>query len=309
MPVELGIVIVNYQVRKLLSNCLDSIYRSNAVESLRVVVVDNGSTDGSSEMVRDQFPQVELISLVDNPGYPIANNAGIRHILESKDNGPAYILILNPDTELEPETIRHSLDFMSNNPDVGIMGPRLFLPNGSLDHACRRGFPTPFASFTYMTGLGKLFPNSKTLNAYTLSYLSEDEQADVDSVVGAFMMVRVSALEQTGLFDERFWMYGEDLDLAKRFAEKGWRTVYNPAVRTLHVKRASSRQNPRTKLEFYRAMLIFYYKHYRSSTSLPLHLIVISGLFLKGRASLLPTYKNRHSFADNIDQPVRQSLS
>jgi hypothetical protein len=142
-----------------------------------------------------------------------------------------------------------------------------------------------------MLGLSRLFPRSKRFGRYNMTYLDENEQADVDSVVGAFMMVRTRCVAQVGLMDERYWMYGEDLDWAKRIKDNGWRVVYYPLVEVLHVKRASSRQNKRAQYEFYRAMLVFYYKHYRASTPFPLHLLIIFGLAVKGGRQLLPAIR------------------
>jgi N-acetylglucosaminyl-diphospho-decaprenol L-rhamnosyltransferase len=154
--------------------------------------------------------------------------------------------------------------------------------DGNLDLACRRAFPSPEVSAYRMMGLSRLFPNSPRFARYNMTYLPEDEIAEVDSVVGAFMMVRVEAVTQVGLMDGRFWMYGEDLDWAKRMKDVGWKVVYNPEVTVVHVKRASSRQSQRAQIEFYRAMLIFYYKHYRQGTSVLLHWLILLGIVLKG---------------------------
>ena len=154
--------------------------------------------------------------------------------------------------------------------------------DGKLDLACRRSFPTPEVSFWRMTGLSKLFPKSKLFGRYNLTYLDEHVETEVDCVVGAFMMVRQEAIAKVGLLDEAFWMYGEDIDWAFRTKQAGWKVLYYPAVTVLHVKRAASRQNPRTRLEFQRASLIFYRKHYARTTSRLMHLFVLAGLLIKG---------------------------
>jgi N-acetylglucosaminyl-diphospho-decaprenol L-rhamnosyltransferase len=169
-----------------------------------------------------------------------------------------------------------------------VIGPKLVLPDGQLDMACRRAFPTPAVSFYRMVGLSRLFPHSPRFGRYNMTFLDVDEVAEVDSVVGAFMMVRGTAVQQAGLMDDQFWMYGEDLDWAKRIKDAGWRVVYYPEVTVLHVKRASSRQNPRAQVEFYRAMLIFYYKHYRRETGWLLHLFIVLGIALKGGPAVWP---------------------
>jgi GT2 family glycosyltransferase len=298
---DLAIVIVNYNVRDLLRRCLQTAFASKGI-NFRVCVVDNNSPDDSVEMVRAEFPQVHLIANKENVGYPAANNQGLRALgvkeegrkkeegRRTRDEGgaPRYALLLNPDTELPPDGLAQVVAYMDAQPDIGVIGPKLVLPDGQLDMACRRAFPTPAVSFYRMVGLSRLFPRSPRFGRYNMTFLDVDEIAEVDSVVGAFMMVRGTAVQQVGLMDEQFWMYGEDLDWAKRIKDAGWRVVYYPKVTVLHVKRASSRQNPRAQVEFYRAMLIFYYKHYRRETGWLLHLFIILGIALKGGPAVWP---------------------
>lgn len=288
---DLAIVIVNYNVRELLRRCLHSVLASEGDFSYDVCVVDNASPDQSAEMVRAEFPEVQLIANRENAGYPAANNQGLRLLGVEKadvDERPRYCLLLNPDTEVPADAFAKLLAYLDQHGDIGVIGPKLVLPDGRLDLACRRSFPTPEVSGYRMLGLSRLFPKSRRFGRYNLTYLDENTIADVDSVVGAFMMVRTAALDDVGLLDERFWMYGEDLDWAKRIKDQGWRVVYYPRVEVLHVKRASSRQSERAQMEFYRAMLIFYYKHYRAHTPLPLHWMILSGLALKGGRRLAP---------------------
>jgi len=282
---DLAIVIVNYNVHDLLQRCLKSVYASQGEFTMAVSVVDNDSTDDSVDMVQNDFPQVQLITNKQNVGYPAANNQGLRRL--GLDNGPAeerprYCLLLNPDTEVPPDAFRKMIAYLEQNPEVAIVGPKLVMPDGKLDLACRRSFPSPEIAFYRMLGLSRLFPNSQRFSRYNMTYLDEDELAEVDSVVGAFMMVRTEAIDQVGLLDERFWMYGEDLDWAKRIKDAGWHVMYNPEVTVLHVKRASSRQNKRADVEFYRAMLIFYYKHYQAQTPRILHWAILFALAFKG---------------------------
>jgi GT2 family glycosyltransferase len=282
VTLDLAIVIVNYNVRDLMRNCLSSLYASSGPIRFSVVVVDNSSTDGSVQMVREEFPQVYVIANEENVGYPAANNQGLRSLGVTGDEAPRYALLLNPDTELPPLALAQLVAFLDENADVGVVGPKLVLPDGSLDLACRRGFPSPAVSIYHFLGLSRLFPASATFGRYNMTFLDENEMADVDSVVGAFMLLRTKAIRDVGLLDERFFMYGEDLDWAKRIKDAGWRVVYNPAVTVLHVKRASSRQNRRkAQYEFYRAMPIFYYKHYRRETPWWLHALVVVGIGLR----------------------------
>lgn len=281
---DLGIVIVNWNTRDLLRDCLRSVEQSVGV-TYRVVVVDNASTDGSAEMVRAGFPRVELIENADNRGYPAANNQGLRRLGFERggpDDAPRYALALNPDTVLPPDALREMVGYMDADPRVGVAGPKLVLLDGSLDLACRRSFPTPEISFYRMIGLSRLFPRSRRFGRYNLTYLDPDVETEVDSVVGAFMMVRREAIQRVGLFDETFFMYGEDLDWAYRIKQAGWTVKYNPRVTVTHVKRAASRQSRRAQQEFYRAMLIFYRKHYRPTTPWWLHSLVLMGLALRG---------------------------
>jgi N-acetylglucosaminyl-diphospho-decaprenol L-rhamnosyltransferase len=284
---DLGIVILNWNTRDLLKRCLETIYASEGDFTYEVVVVDNASTDGSAEMVRASFPQTQVIVSEINGGYSYGNNLGLR-ALGYKDKGrtsgdaPRYALLLNPDTEVPSTGLRDMIAFMDGRPDVGVAGPRLVLLDGSLDKACRRSFPTPMVSLYHFSGLGKLFPNSSRFARYNMTYLPVEQEAEVDSVVGAYMQVRREAIEAVGLLDEVFFMYGEDIDWAYRIKNAGWSVIYHPQVVVKHVKRAASRQNPRAQKEFWRAMLIFYRKHYRTTTPLWLHSLIMTGLLLKG---------------------------
>ncbi len=282
---DLGIVVVSYRTCDLLRDCLGSVYASQTAYAFEVCVVDNASADGSATMVAAEFPQARLIVNRENVGYPAANNQGLRAFgfREAPDRGPAahvprFALLLNSDTELPPHALTKMLRFMEEHPEAGVAGPKLVRPDGSLDLACRRSFPTPEVSFYRMTGLSRLFPHSHRFGQYNLTYLDPDEQAEVDSVVGAFMLVRREAIEDVGLMDETFFMYGEDLDWAYRMKEAGWIIYYNPAVTVLHVKKASTCQNPRAQVAFYRAMNIFYRKHFATQTPWWLHMLIVGAV-------------------------------
>jgi len=283
--VDLGIVIVNWNTRDLLRDCLASVFASAGEVTFRVVVVDNASSDGSADMVRAEFPDATLIASPENEGYPRGNNRGLRALGFEAGCGPEaprYGLALNPDTVLPPTALRDMVAYMDADESIGIAGPKLVMLNGELDLACRRSFPTPEISFYRMIGLSRLFPRSRRFGRYNLTYLDPDIETEVDSVVGAFMMVRREAIRKVGLFDETFFMYGEDLDWAYRIKQAGWKVMYNPRVTVTHVKRAASRQSRRAQIEFYRAMLIFYRKHYRRTTPWWLHSLILTGLALRG---------------------------
>ncbi len=295
---DLGIIIVNYNTRDYLRNCLTSIFDSRGNFSYAVCVVDNASSDGSIDMVRAEFPQARLIASPVNGGFSYANNLGLCNYgfgrkadpaqltcSKGSHSPPRYALLLNPDTVLPTLGLAMMLEFLDERPEVGVAGPKLVLEDGSLDPACRRSFPTPQVALYRMVGLSKLFPRHPHFGRYNLTYLDPDQVAKVDSVVGAFMLVRREAIQQAGLLDEEFFMYGEDLDWAYRITQAGWKVFYNPAVTVQHVKRAASRHSRRASREFYRAMRVFYNKHYAHSTPFWLHWLVLAGISV--RAGLL----------------------
>jgi len=286
MPADLVIVILNYNTRDLLRDCLQSL-RSQSGLTFAVCVVDNASTDGSAEMVTAEFPEVALIHSGQNAGFSAGNNLGLRHFGLPERAWARYAMLLNPDTVVPAGALHRLVDFADGQPDVGIVGPKLVLPDGSLDKACRRSFPTPEVSFYRLVGLSALFPHSRRFGRYNLTYLDEDAQADVDAVVGACMMLRAEVIARIGLLDEQFFMYGEDLDWCLRARQAGYRVVYYPAVVVKHVKRAASSRSARARYEFQRAMWLFYRKHYRASTHPLLDSFIRLGLALRGGPALL----------------------
>ncbi len=282
---DLGIVILNYNTRELLRDCLVSLARARGI-NFETIVVDNCSRDGSAEMVRAEFPNVSLIASPRNGGYAYGNNLGLREFL-SRSAPPRALLLLNPDTVVSPDALRELLNFLDEHPDAGVAGPKLIRADGSLDLACRRSFPTPEISFYRLVGLSKLFPRSPRFGRYNLTFLDANQTAEVDSVVGACMLIRTAALQDAGLLDESFFMYGEDLDLALRIKQHGWKIFYYPRVEVLHYKRESSKRSRRAQIEFYRAMYIFYRKHYASTTPLWLHAVVLAGIAARGGLALV----------------------
>jgi len=297
------VVICNHDTRALLADCLASLRDGGlAGVDADVWVVDNASTDGSAAMVQAAFPQVRLIASPDNLGYAAANNLALRAagFADGPMSHPAapgrHALLLNPDTLVPPGAIAALAAVLEREPDVGIVGPRLLLPDGSLDRACRRAFPTPEVAFYRFSGLSRLMPNHPRFGRYNLSFLPEDAPADVDSVVGACMLLRDLAIADTGLLDERFWMYGEDLDWALRVRAAGWRVVYRPHVVVHHVKRASSTGSARARYEFQRAMWLFYRKHYAATTPRWLGGLVALGVAVRGGPRLArEMWSTRHA--------------
>jgi GT2 family glycosyltransferase len=296
-PLDVGIVIVNYNTSALLRDCLCSVFASHGGLALDVCVVDNASPDDSAAMVAREFPHVQLIANSENRGYPQANNQGLRWFgfgVEPGRHGgrrsarpPRYALLLNPDTVLPPDALCEMVGFLDARPEAGIAGPKLVRLDGSLDKACRRSFPTPYTSLYHLLKLDTLFPHSRRFGRYNLTFLDPDVLTPVDAVVGAFMLVRGEAIEGAGLLDERFFMYGEDLDWAKRISDCGWQVWYNPTVTVLHVKEAASRHSYRARMEFYRALILFYEKHYKATTPLWLDWSIRGGVAFFGGIDLL----------------------
>ncbi len=291
---DLGIVIVSYNVRDLLRGCLQSVL-ANQGPTFSICVVDNDSADGSADTVEREFPQVHLIRN-SNTGYAAGNNLGLRYFgftdpsssfIPHPSSLPRYALLLNPDTVVSAGAFARAIAYLDAHRDVGVLGVKLVRADGSLDLACRRSFPTPQVSFYRFSGLSRLFPRSPRFGRYNMTFLDPDQTAEIDSVVGAFMLVRREAIQQAGLLDEAFWMYGEDLDWAYRIKQRGWPVVYYPGVTVLHLKRASSTGSARAQYEFQRAMWLFYRKHYRATTPRWLDVLVRLGIGLRGGRRLL----------------------
>ncbi len=312
MMLDLSIIIVNYNTCNLLRDCLTSIDNSQGNLRFKVIVVDNASADGSVEMVQTEFLHVEVIASQVNGGFAFANNLGLRRAGfdnngSFKSQAPRYALLLNPDTVLPPPALADMIRFMDEHPEAGAAGPKLVRLDGSLDLACRRAFPSPEVSFYRMIGLSKLFPRHRLFGRYNVTFADPDELIEVDSVVGAFMMVRREAIVQVGLLDETYFMYGEDIDWAYRIKANGWKIYYNPAVTVTHVKRAASRHSTKARVEFYRAMDIFYRKFYADKTPFWLHSLVVVGINLPWRLFQLKhglVSLSKNSFTVKGDQSV-----
>ena len=260
---DLSIVILNYNTREHLRACLLSV-RDEGSTSLsasqteaEVLVVDNASSDGSADMVATEFPWVNLIRSPRNGGFAYGNNQAL-----ARARGAA-VLLLNPDTLLPRGAIARLMDTLAAHPEAGIVGPKLLRPDGSMHLACRRSFPTPSVAFYRLSGLSRLFPRSPRFGRYNLTFVDPDVPIEVDSVCGACMLVRRPVIERVGGLDERFFMYGEDLDWCLRTHQAGWTVRYEPDIVVQHQHGAASRKRAlRTTFHFFRAMDLFYRKHY-----------------------------------------------
>ena len=257
---DVSIIIVNYNVRDYLYKCLKSI--EDAMQKLRVqiVVVDNNSQDGSVPYLRNHFPEVIFIESPENLGFGKANNLGFTY------SSGKYFLILNPDTILQENTLTEMYDYMENHPEVGISVCKMLNADGSFQSACRRGFPTPWASFCKLFGLQSLFPKSRIFGQYNQTFMSVDETYYTDAVSGAFMFSRADVIRQAGGFDTDFFMYGEDLDLCYRVYKAGYKNAYVHTTSIIHYKGESSKRSSMDDIKiFYDAMEIFAKKHYTGS--------------------------------------------
>ena len=278
--VSLDVVIVSHRSRSLLSECLASLRLHAPSCELRVFVVDNASNDGTVELVREQFPDIELFANGRNEGFSAANNRAIRA------GSGTYVLALNPDTRITAGALDRLLNLMEEGADIGICGCRLELEDGSFDHAAKRMFPTPLSALGHFTGLGRWRLAPRRLADYRAPTVTG---GPVDAVNGAFMLIRRRALEDVGLFDEGYWMYMEDLDLCYRFAQAGWVTWYEPRVTVVHVKHGSSgpARTPRLDYAFHYGMYRFYRKHYAARRSIVVNVAVYAGIALKLVASVV----------------------
>lgn len=269
---QLSIIIVSFNTKELLKECLDSVKISAKNIESETYVVDNNSSDGSTDLVKDQYEWVNLIENNSNVGFSKANNKALKKAIGD------YSLILNPDTKLEKNTLKKMIDFINSDSTIGIATCKVQLPGGKLDHDCRRHFPSPWRAFTHFSQLSKLFSGSKIFDQYHMGYISTEEEHEIDSCVGAFMLVRSSAIKKVGLFDEDFFFYGEDLDWCWRFKKGGYKIIYTPITKIIHYKGAASGIKPlsahlskasveskkRAVRESTRAMELFYKKHYKN---------------------------------------------
>ncbi len=274
-------------------SCLASLEASLAGIPSEIIVVDNDSTDGSIDYAEPMFPKVEFVRLAKNFGFGTANNIGFEMALQ---HGAEFVLCLNPDTLISEDTMQVVLAYMRSSPDVGLTGCKLLNADGTFQLACRRGFPTPWASFCKVFGLQALFPKSPAFAQYNQTFRSEDETYAVDAVMGAFMFIRREALERVVGFDEEFFMYGEDLDLCFRIQEAGWKIMYLHTTSIIHYKGESTRRSAINEVKhFYEAMEIFARKHYGSSW---LFLAFLrGGIFLRSFLAYLSLYRWEVGFA------------
>lgn len=259
---KLSIIIVNYNVKYFLEQCLHSVRKAISGLDAEVFVVDNNSVDGSIEMMHEKFPEVKFIENKDNVGFSKANNQGIN--LSSGE----YVLLLNPDTLVEDDTFTKVVEFMDEHPDAGGLGVKMVDGKGHFLPESKRGLPTPSVAFYKIFGLASVFPKSKIFGKYHLGYLNKEEIHEVEILSGAFMLLRKSVLDKIGLLDEAFFMYGEDIDLSYRIIKAGYKNYYFPNTRIIHYKGESTKKGSvNYVVVFYNAMIIFARKHFSAKNA------------------------------------------
>ena len=256
---ELSIIIVNYNVKLLLEQCLLSVRRAIKKMTAEIFVVDNNSSDGSVDYLQPKFPEIIFIRNKDNPGFSKANNQAIRQTRGK------YVLLLNPDTVIGENTLQKTCQFMETHSEAGGIGVKMINGHGRFLPESKRSYPSPWNSFCKMFGLSYLFPNSRCFAKYQLRYLDENQTHKVEVLSGAFMLLRQETLKKIGLLDERFFMYGEDIDLSYRIILGGYTNYYLPET-IIHYKGESTRKNDIAYVKtFYNAMLLFFKKYYPRS--------------------------------------------
>lgn len=279
---DLSIIIVNYNVRHFLEQALLSVERAIVGLEAEVWVVDNHSVDTSVEMVRERFPWVQVIANADNPGFSIANNQAIRQ------SSGKYVLLLNPDTVVEEDTFHRCFDFMEAHPDGGGLGVRMIDGGGQFLPESKRGLPTPWVAFTKAFGLARLFPKSRRFGHYHLGYLAENETHEIEILAGAFMWMRRTTLDEVGLLDESFFMYGEDIDLSYRILLGGYKNYYLPTTNIIHYKGESTKRGSLNYVRvFYQAMIIFAEKHFAGSQARLMIWLMQLGIYLRATLTVV----------------------
>ena len=279
---RLSVIIVNYNVKHFLEQCLRSVM--DALEGIEseIIVVDNNSVDGSCQMVEDRFPKVELMANKENTGFSRANNQAIS-IAKSE-----YILLLNPDTLVEHDCFRKCIDFMDGHPDTGGLGVKMLDGKGQYLPESKRGIPTPWVSFCKIFGLTALFPHSSRFAGYYLGHLANTETQEIEVIAGAFMFLRRTALEKAGLFDEQFFMYGEDIDLSVRIRQSGFKNYYLPETKIIHYKGESTKKGSLNYVKlFYKAMLLFSKKHFSGRQNQLFNFTINLAIYLRAFLSIV----------------------
>jgi hypothetical protein len=255
--VKLSVCIVTYNACEWLQECLDSIEENTQLDSLEVIVVDNGSKDSVEELLNRDYPLVRFIGNDSNQGYTRPMNQSLQAARGK------FLMQLNPDTSILPAAFDQLIDFMDGNPEIGICGPKVLNRDGSFQKQCRRGEPRPLAMISYFLRLSSLFPNSKLLGGYLLGFEDEDATIEVDALSGSCMVIRREVIDQIGYLDEQFFAYQEDTDFCIRARQAGWKVYYYPRAQVIHYGgQGGSKVEPyRSIIEWHRSYWLYYKKH------------------------------------------------
>ena len=285
---DLSVIIVNYNVKYFLEQCLHSVANAARQFDTEIFVVDNNSVDGSCAMIREKFPWVKLIENKHNAGFSKANNQALR-LASGK-----YCLLLNPDTVIEEGTFKKCISFMDEHPDAGALGVKMIDGKGSFLPESKRALPTPAVAFYKIFGLARLFPKSKIFGQYHLGYLDKDHTHTVDIISGAFMFLRKEVLNKTGLLDEDFFMYGEDIDLSYRLIKSGYKNYYFPETTIIHYKGESTKKGSiNYVVVFYHAMLIFARKHFSKKNANTFSYLINIAIYFRAGLAIFRRFVKR----------------
>ena len=288
---SISVIIVNYNVEFFLEQCLNSVKTALKKIDGEVFIVDNDSIDTSVEMVQEKFPEFHLIQNKKNVGFSTANNQAIQ-IAQGE-----FILLLNPDTVIEEDTLIKTVEFMRNHEKAGGLGVRMVDGKGKFLPESKRGLPTPMVAFYKIFGLSKLFPKSKKFGQYHLGNLSEFEINEVDVLSGAFMLMRKKTLNEVGLLDEAFFMYGEDIDLSYRIIKGGYKNYYFPETRIIHYKGESTKKSSINYVfVFYRAMVIFAEKHFSKKNAKLFSTLINTAIYLRAFLAIFSRFIKKMIF-------------
>lgn len=272
---KISIVIVNYNAKLLLENCLNTVVNACKNISSEIIIIDNASTDGSEVYFKNKFNQVKFIWNKENIGFSKANNLAL------KQTNSDYTLFLNPDTLIPEDCLEKCIHFFEHNKDCGALGVKMFNEDGDYLKESKRGFPGPATSFYKMIGLYKLFPGSKIFAKYYEGHLDKNKNNPVDVLSGAFMMLSKQALEKVSGFDEQFFMYGEDIDLSYRILQAGFKNYYFAETEIIHIKGASTNKKKSSYTTYFYGSMKLFAKKYYSSTPFKLFFILRSIAFVK----------------------------
>ena len=295
---DISVIIINWNTRELLRSCLNSVQTDSQMMA-EIIVVDNGSADGSQEMIREEYPEVVLIENKKNLGFARANNVGIKRMSRK------YACLVNSDVVILQGCMAALVHYMNENKEVGVVGPKVLWPNMTVQDSCRK-YPTLWNNLCESMRLNMLFPKSDIFSSEHMMYFEHDRLMEVDGIVGCFMMIRKDVLDRVGLFDEQYFIYSEEIDLCKRIKEHGWRIIFNPEGEIIHYGRGSSSKEPLAfALEQQKSKIQYWKKHYSKLSVCVYKTLLISRHMFRlicGYLLLLKKPKEKQYINQNINK-------